>query len=123
MKQGLVGRFEFIEGVRTKFPESLKEMDDLDDELLHIDMANFARSTEQAIISRDKNLVQGHFNFISDLFSNAHPDLKNAIYVSYLENVLLGQPHEKHQSARALLPANLEQALKDLEKHFEEIYK
>ena len=122
LKKDLAGRPEFIEGVKTKFPESYKEMGDLEDELLHIDMADFARTTVQAILDNNASLVQEHFKFISELFSIAHPELENAIFVSYLENVLLDQTDEKYQAARVLLPINLEKALKELEKHFEKLH-
>jgi hypothetical protein len=121
INNNLTGRNEFIEGIKKSFPESLAEMYDLEDELLHMDMANFARTTEKAILENNTELIEAHFNFIGELFSRANPDLENAIYVSYLENVLLFQEDSKYIEARKLLPSNLAKALKELEKHFEKL--
>ncbi|MCP4989783.1 MAG: hypothetical protein GY928_28120 [Colwellia sp.] len=122
VKTDVIGRTEFIESIKSRFPESLQEMDDLEDELLHIDMANFARTTTNAILNENYSLVQDHFNFISELLSKASSELENAIHVSYLENVLLDQTDSNHLDARKLLPENLKKALAELEEHFEKIY-
>lgn len=123
MKMNLAGRNEFIEGVKDRFPESFKEMKDVEDGLLHIDMGDFARTTESAIIEGNTELFQTHFTFISELFSKADPDLKNAIYVSYLENVFLFHTKQKFLDARKMLPMNLSKALVELEVHFEKLRK
>ena len=122
VKSELAGRSEFIDGVESLFPESFAELHNLEDELLHLDMASFARTTVSAIESGNVNLFKAHFNFISELFSKAHPDLENAIYVSYLENVLLDQSNPKVLNARELLPDNLKIALSGLEEHFEKLH-
>ena len=56
-----------------------------------LEMAVFARATVAAIDSGDLNEVAKQFAFIDKLFHNATPELGNAIYVSYLENVFLGR--------------------------------
>ena len=118
----LIDRNGFIEGVKTLFPESLGEMFDLEDELLHVDMGNFARTTNSAISNSNWTLVRKHFEFVSNLFEQANFELENAIYVSYLENVLLDRTEQEYKEARKILPSNLEAALVDLEKHFKKIY-
>jgi hypothetical protein len=35
--------------------------------------------------------VQKHFDFVDSIFAQADDHLKNAVYVSYLENVVLSQ--------------------------------
>ncbi len=118
----LAGRDAFLEGVKELFPASLQEMDDLEDELLHIDMADFARTTVKAILANKMGLVQEHLEFISDLFQKANPDLENAIFVSYLENVFLGKDEVLFAKARRLLPPNLVKTLTELEEHFDKLY-
>ena len=103
--------------------ESLKEMQDIDKELLHIDMGDFARTTVKAISDDNTELVKAHFGFIGELFSTANPDLKNAIYVSYLENVFLFDTKARVLAARKALPENLANALIELEEHFENLQK
>ena len=122
MSTNLAGREEFISGVRSRFPDSLHEMVDLEDELLQVDMGNFARTTERAILENNMETAVAHFNFISDLFAKAGPELENAIFVSYLENVFLFQNEQKYLEARKLLPKNLVKALTELEQHFEKLH-
>ncbi len=117
----LFGRNDFIEGVRKRFPESLKEMYDLEDELLHIDMDNFAKTTEAAIEAQDTELVKDHFNLISEMLSRADQNLENAISVSYLECVFLFKDDTKTKKSRQLLPGNLAKELDELEEHFKKL--
>jgi hypothetical protein len=67
--------------------------------------------------------VRAHFAFVDELFSNAAPDLENAIYVSYLENVFIRPEDHRYRSARALLSERLEAALVELEAHWQQIVK
>ena len=58
---------------------------------------------------------------IDELFCDAPPDLENAIYVSYLENVFLGRDEERYRAARSSLSGRLQAALADLEDHWKKI--
>ena len=122
VKNDLAGRDAFIEGVRQLFPESFQEMEDIEDELLHIDMADFSRTTNNAILKNNTPLIKEHFEFISQLFQKANPDLENAIIVSYLENIFIGESDAIYSTARELLLPNLAKALTELEDHFDKLY-
>ena len=122
VKSDLADRDDFIEGVRQLFPESYQEMEYIEDELLHLDMADFSRTTSNAIRTNNTSLAIAHFDFISQLLQKANPDLENAIIVSYLENIFIGESDEIYCVARKTLPANLAKALKELEEHFEKLH-
>jgi len=94
-----------------------------DDErgLLHLEMAVVARATSSAIDTHSDEEVDALISWIDDLFSDASPDLENAIYVSYLENVFLGRSTEPYLAARARLSPRLKEALVELELHWREI--
>jgi hypothetical protein len=94
------------------------EVDDDDRSLLHIEMAGFARLTCRAIDNGDERSMCAHFDFIEAVLSKAAPDVENAIYVSYLENIFLGEQPPAILRARAALPARLSVALSELERHF-----
>ena len=49
------------------------------------------------------------------------PDVENAIYVSWLENVFLGDERPEFLASIARLPARLAEGLRELEKHFESL--
>lgn len=114
-------REQFLTGVEVLFPESFAKIEDIEDGLLHLEMADFSRTTMEAIKCGQTELVLAHLNFISGLFNRANSDLENAIYVSYLENIFLGELDREVEAARLLLPENLVIALTDLEKHFENL--
>jgi len=122
VKTDMADRDTFIEGVRQLFPESFHEMEDIEDELLHIDMADFSRTTNNAIRMNNTSLAKEHFQFIGQLFQKANPDLENAIIVSYLENIFIGESEAIYLAARKLLPPNLAKALTELEGHFDKLY-
>lgn len=112
-------RFERL--LAQRFPAIAAEIDESERGLLHMEMAAFARGTCAAIDRGDSEEVEAHLGFIDELFCNALPDLENAIYVSYLENVFLRSQDERYLSARRMLSDRLRAALADLEDHWKKI--
>jgi hypothetical protein len=120
-QNGLYNQATFEEQLSKRFPAVSQKITDDVRGLLHLEMAEFARATCQAIEQNLLGQVRTHFEFIDELFSNAVPDLENAIYVSYLENVFLGRTDAPYLSARDRLSPDLQRALIELEAHWEEI--
>jgi hypothetical protein len=120
---GLYDQATFEEQLSKRFPAVSQKITDDVRGLLHLEMAEFARATCQAIEQDVPSQVRTHFECINELFSNAEPDLENAIYVSYLENVFLGRTCDSYLSARDRPSPKLQQALIELEAHWEEIEK
>ncbi len=81
-------------------------------------MAVLARATRRAIEGSKREEIRAHFEFVNELFANAPPDLENTICVSYLENVFLDRS-EAYASACSMLSPRLQQALTDLEAHWD----
>ena len=86
-----------------------------------MEMGVFSRATCAAIDNGDFRELAAHLAFIDELFRNAPPDLENAIYVSYLEDVFLAHGDERYRSARSALSGRLRAALGDLEGHWKKI--
>jgi hypothetical protein len=103
-------------------PEVSANISDIESGLLHPEMGVVADATRAAIDSREWTTVDVHFRFIDRVFTNGDAAVRNAVYVSYLENVLLGESASEFNEARTKLPQQLEQALCDLEAHFEIIF-
>ena len=99
---GAEGQRHFEELLTHCFPGIAGEINEIERGLLHLEMAAFARATCAAIDNKDFKEVGAHLEFIDELFYDAAPDLENAIYVSYLENVFLGHDDERYRSARRL---------------------
>jgi len=113
-----VDRTSFLELLKTRFPSVYEAITDLETGLLHMEMGVFSHATRFAIEEARWDVVAEHYDLIANFFSKATPDVKNAIYVSYLENILLGESSENFVEARRILPSILSTALIDLEKHF-----
>jgi hypothetical protein len=118
---GEEGRRRFEELLANRFPSISAKIDEVERGLLHLEMAAFARATCAAIDKGDLQEVGAHLGFIDELFCDAPPDLENAIYVSYLEDVFLGRDEERYRAARSSLSGRLQAALADLEDHWKKI--
>jgi len=121
LQNGAEGQRRFEELLADRFPAIADQINEIERGLLHLEMAVFARATCIAIDGGDLKEVAAHLAFIDELFRDAAPDLENAIYVSYLENVFLGRDDERYRSALSALSAPLRVALMDLEDHWKKI--
>jgi hypothetical protein len=83
-----------------------------------MEMSAVAQATCRAIENGDENSVRRHFEFIDSVFSKAAPDVENTVYVSYLENVFLGEESAAFLRARSTLSSRLSAALSGLEAHW-----
>lgn len=98
----LNGRKEFVSALVNEFPELREEVEDeIYSGLLHLEMACFARYTQDAIDQGDAERVSKCFNFADRFFVNADSNLNNALIVSYLENLNFDSPNGN--KAEALL--------------------
>jgi hypothetical protein len=118
---GVKDRDDFVRLLSVRFPEVAAEIGDTERGLLHLEMAALARATCPAIDVSDFERVQDHFGFVDELLSDADPALANAVYVSYLENVFLGQTDPRFVLAQTMLSQCLQTALTDLKEDFERI--
>ena len=112
----------FITLLTERFPNVAAGIDDCSQGLLHLEMATLARATQSAIDDQEKATVQAHFEFIDEILPEATPDLENAIYVSYLENLRFEGRKAAPTRARELLTPQLRQALADLEEYLDRLF-
>ena len=109
---------DFVRRLELRFPSVAAALDSDERSLLHLGMAAFARATRAAIAAGQESVFLDHFGFADELLQNASPELENAVVVSYLENVFLGDTEIPVERARLKLPLRLEGALSQLERHF-----
>ena len=83
---------EFIEALVAEFPELTDEIRE-DEGLLHIQMGAFGRLTEAAIARGELETVDRCFALAHRAFRDADPPLKNALNVSYLEELDFSGEH------------------------------
>jgi hypothetical protein len=101
----LLVREDYLAALQRDFPDVAADIDpDIEGGLLHLEIATLCRHAQAAIDAGDRASVRKHFAFADDLFRRSGPELKNAIYVSYLEHLHFGG---HRQYAEALLPSAL----------------
>jgi hypothetical protein len=111
----------FIALLTQQFPDVVASIDVCSQGLLHCEMGTFARATQEAIDAGDKATIQRHFAFIEEVFGIAAPDVKNAVYVSYLENLRFDGRKAGPANATQYLSPRLKQAFAELETHWQNI--
>lgn len=92
----LRGRDEFLRALKAEFPgaHAICTTEDRAG-LLHLEMAAFRELTETAMDNGDAWLAERHFRLIERLLADAGPELQNAIEISYLEDLALGEHTEQ----------------------------
>ena len=116
-----IDREAFLQVLAARFPEIAANISDIECGLLHPEMAVVSRATREAIKAQSWQTVVAHFSFIGEVFVGGNEAIRNAVYVSYLENVFLGESSAEFVSARAMLPSTLSEAMVRLETHFEKL--
>ena len=116
----LLGHREFTPALIEAFPELREEVEDeVFSGLLHLEMACFARHTQAAIDAMDDERLGKCYEFADRFFRAADDELKNAFYVSYLENLSFGRPGG--ETAKSLMPPTLREGWHEIMRYLEEL--
>lgn len=101
-------RESFVHSIKSQFPEVAATIDEIDDGLLHLEVAAFRRYVENAMDGGRFWDVERHCCFIAESFANADDALDNAIGVSFIEDFALGEITEQRLIAvRERMPKKL----------------
>jgi hypothetical protein len=111
----LVDRDQFVAMLTERFPAVADDIDECARESLYMEMASLARATQRAISDEDKAAVKEYFAFVGEVFRRAGPEVKNAVFVSYLEALSFDGRRAKSIRARELLSPQLQEGLRGLE--------
>jgi hypothetical protein len=117
-----IDRDRFVALLTERFPHVAADIDDCSQGLLHLEMATLARATQAAIYAGDRDTVHRHFQFIDEVFRQAAADVKNAVNVSYLENLRFEGRKAAPARARELLTPRLQEALAELEEYLDRLF-
>lgn len=118
MTDGKINRDHFMMLLTERFPEVVDQINDIEQGLLHLEMAAFSRATRSAIEWQDRATVEQHLRFVDEVFRDAAPDVENAICVTYLENLHFDGWRAGPMDARSMLPPLLDRALTEIEQYF-----
>ena len=95
--------------MRARFPWVEEERGDIGEGLVHLEFAALRRGVERAADSDDAASALAILSFIEELLECAtrlHPDVINAIEVSFIEDLYLAEPRQAAFAA-PLLPSRV----------------
>ena len=110
---------KFVQLALTEFPHLSEEFAEHEG-LLHLRMAAISHYAQDAIDNNEIGVLQKCYRFLDEVMKSATPEVENAIYVSFLENLNF-ESSPYGAEARRLLPPALLKALAELNEHWEEI--
>ena len=117
-----IDRDRFVAMLTERYPAIAADIDECARGILHLEMGTLARATQVAISDENKAAVREYFAFISEVFRQATPDVKNAVFVSFLECLSFDGRHGKRIGAREMLSPQLQAGLRGLEEYNAELF-
>jgi hypothetical protein len=114
----LMTRLDFMQQIALYLPEVSELIEESDFGILHLEVGALKLATRQALRQFDLSRIRRHLFLAGNLFEHADIELREAILVSYLEPLFLGETSIAHAEARALLSQPMEQVLRQSELHF-----
>ena len=103
---------DFIGMLGSEFPEVVAAIDQYQKGLLHPEMGAFRRIVEEAIDGGRLWAAEKYLRFVDRVLSDADPDVRNAIEVSFLEDFALGEfTRARHQAVKSRMPPRLKDIL------------
>jgi len=105
-------REEFLSRLTAEFPDVVAGFSPDSTGVLHCEVADFRRLTEQAMDAGRLWEAERHFRLVEELLAVAGPELRNALEVSYLEDLALGEcTPARHRAVKKRMPRELRQVL------------
>lgn len=108
-------RWDFIRDLTLHFPEVASNIEESDFGIIHLEVGVLRIATRQAILCHDFTTARKHFGFVGRLLTQADRELGNALRISYLEHLFLGENGLVMLEARKLLSEFLEAMLRQAE--------
>jgi hypothetical protein len=106
------GPKEFLARLREELPEVVAQIRPDESGLLHLEVAAFRRASEEAMDAGRLWAAERHFRLVEKLLGEAGPELRNALEVSYLEDLALGElSPARRRAVRERMPRRLREKL------------
>ncbi len=114
-----IGRREFLDLLAIEFPDQAAEALNEGDGLLHLEVATFRRATERAMDAGQLWTVEKHFRFVERVLRDATSDVENALRVSYIEDLALGECSPgRYRAVRERMSAKLQAEMADIHENW-----
>lgn len=107
-----IGRDEFLRELGAEFPEVIAEIDECRKGLLHCEVGVLMRASEVAMDAGRAWLAERHFRFVERMLRGANPELDNALGVSYLCDLALGEhTAQRYRIVKERMPIGLREQM------------
>jgi hypothetical protein len=116
----LIKRTDFMKLVTLYLPEVAERIEENDFGIVHLEIGAMKLATKEAFARSDFATVRKHLFLIADIFERADAELYDAIHISYLEALFLGDTTAAHIVARGMLSKPMENALRHAELRLEQ---
>jgi hypothetical protein len=110
-----VDRADFLTHLGERFPEVLARIDKYQAGLLHCEVGAFLSTVEEALDSGREWYVEQALRFVHESLGQADPELLNALEVSFLEGLALGEhTAERRRILRDRAPRSLLERIREV---------
>ena len=107
-----IGRDEFLARLSAEFPDVVAEFGRYSSGLLHCEVGDFRQATERAMDEGRLWEAERHFRLVAELLAASDPELRNALEVSYLEDLAFGEcTPARRQAVKERMPSALRPVL------------
>jgi hypothetical protein len=114
---------EAISKIEGEFPELVVVLhDEINEGLLHLQVAEFSRVAQKAIDDGDKAKLAKIYVLFKFLFLNGSPELINALNVSFLEHLNVSDGKKKRAWAYAAMPPLMKKAFDEMAEYNRRIH-
>lgn len=114
-RQETVGSSDFMQLLALHLPEVAEHVDESDFGYIHLEVGVLKLASRSAILSRNMSDMLRHLILVRDLLGRADQTLHDALRVSYLEALFLGESGAETIAARGMLPRVMEDMLRKAE--------
>lgn len=101
------GHAGFVSQLALALPEVAAKIDEDDFGVVHLEVGVLKLVTREAITRHDWETVRQHYAFVSAVLRDADDELRDALHISYVENLLLDETSAYFVRARKLLPSSM----------------
>lgn len=119
----LLKRTDFLKQITLYLPDVAARIEENDFGVLHLEVGAMKLATKDAIANRDFASVHKHLVLIAEFFERADAELYDAIRISFLEGLFLGETSSSYTEARKLLSRAMENVLRQSELQLEKQYR
>jgi len=113
-------RLEFIKEMESLFPDAFAQIDKYERGLLHCEMGAFRSYIEKKMDEGSEWYCEQAFRFIESCLSQAGPNLENAIEVSFIYDLALGEHNERRYK---IVKERMPQSIRAKMVHIREFWK